>query len=150
VFHYIHCYVSIIRYDPIDIAKHIAALGHHSKIVGPMLVRGPEPIGPIEVLLAPTAEGEEPRIELHGIGAVLTAAGEVLRIEKIVEGGGAAEKDLRVGDEILAIDGVATTTLGFEGSIQRIRGPEGTFVTLTIRREGSTSSVAVPRRRIRA
>jgi hypothetical protein len=129
----------------------VAASGHHGKILGPFTVRGLEPLGPIEVLLAPTAQGEEPRIELYGIGAILTAQGEVLRIEKIVEGGGAAEKDLRVGDAILAVDGAPVTTLGFEGAIQRIRGPEGTYVMLAIARDGGApTAVAVPRRRIRA
>jgi hypothetical protein len=129
----------------------VAASGHHGKIVGPIVVRGPEPLGPIEVLLAPTAEGEEPQIELHGIGAVLAAHGDALRIEKVVEGGGAAEKDLRAGDAILAIDGAPVTALGFEKAVVRIRGPEGTFVLLSISRAGAApSDVAVPRRRIRA
>lgn len=102
--------------------------------------------------LTPVEEGEEPRIELAGVGAVLRADGDVLRIERVVEGGGAAEAGLVPGDAILAIDGAPVGGLGFGGSIERIRGPEGTAVRLEVRREGAAASetIAVMRRRIRA
>jgi C-terminal processing protease CtpA/Prc len=98
------------------------------------------------------ADGEEPTIELAGIGAVLSAKDDVLLIGRVVEGGGAAEAGLTVGDAILAVDGAPVARLGFAGSIQRIRGPEGTAVQLSVRKVGAEDAVtlAVTRRRLRA
>ncbi|MEZ4338280.1 MAG: PDZ domain-containing protein [Sandaracinaceae bacterium] len=128
------------------------AADHHGRVRSGILVTdaGRVDVGTLD--LTPVAEGEEPRIGLAGIGAVLSADEDVLRIERVVEGGGAAEVGLAVGDAILAIDGVPVGGLGFGGSIERIRGPEGTTVRLEVRREGAEASetIVVPRRRIRA
>jgi hypothetical protein len=128
-----------------------AAAGHHARIVGGVAVP-PGETHTVDVALTPTAVGEDPTIELFGIGAVLSGKGDALIIGKIVEGGGAAEAGLKPGDAILAIDGVAVTELGFGPAIQRIRGPEGSHVTLTVKSEGAKEPrlVNVPRRRIRA
>jgi C-terminal processing protease CtpA/Prc len=98
------------------------------------------------------AEGEQPRIELAGIGAVLSADGDVMRIERTVEGGGAAEVGLTEGDAILEVNGAPVGDLGFGGCIERIRGPEGSTVRLRVLRGGRTAPevIDVPRRRIRA
>ena len=57
-----------------------------------------------------------------------------------------------MGDAILAVDGESVVSLGFEGTIQRIRGPEGTTVSLLIRRGdgGAPAPISVIRRRIKA
>ena len=50
----------------------------------------------------------------------------------------------------MAVEGVPVRTLGFEGTIQRIRGPEGSVVHLTVVRDDAGAvEIAVPRRRIR-
>ncbi len=81
---------------------------------------------------------------------MLTAKDDYLLIGQAIPGGGAAEVGLTTGDAVLAIDGVKVTDLGFEGSIGRIRGPEGSTVVLTVRKAGSAEAqaIAVPRRRI--
>jgi C-terminal processing protease CtpA/Prc len=95
-------------------------------------------------------------VELAGIGAVLDAREEGLRVRQVVPGGGAAEAGLAPGDEILRIDGRPVTELGFAAAIQAIRGPEGTQVLLFVRRragqqdQASEVSVTVPRRLIRS
>jgi len=129
-----------------------AAAGHHARVLGGFSVQGREAIGPVEIELAPTASDEEPRIELVGIGAVLGAKDDALVIGKLVDGGGAAEARLAVGDGILAVDGVSVIGLGFEGAIQRIRGPEGSSVLLLVRGGdgGVPREVLVRRRRIKA
>ena len=53
------------------------------------------------------------------------------------------------GDLILAVDGVPVTALGFGGAIDAIRGTEGTWVLLRIRRDPSTFEVRVGRRIVR-
>jgi len=48
----------------------------------------------------------------------------------------AARAGIREGDRIIKVDGVSTQKIGFEETVSRVRGPAGTEVTLTIRREG--------------
>ena len=121
-----------------------AASGHHGRIRGGIELADGQSTH-VEILLAPTKEGEKPRIELGGIGDVLLIGGTI-------EGGGAAEVGLVEGDAIVAIEGVSVAKLGFGPSIQRIRGPEGTVVRLLILKKGAeqTIELLVPRRIIRA
>jgi hypothetical protein len=130
----------------------VAAQAHHSRILSG-LSPGPDgEIGPLVIDLRPVAEGEEPTVELTGIGVALAAHDDALVIGRVLEGGGAAEVGLRAGDAVLAVDGRSVVELGYEGSIERIRGPEGSVVVLTIRRgdPAAVQDIPVPRRRIRS
>ncbi len=127
----------------------VAATGHHGRLLGvDVPASGTQRV---RVALTPVAEGEAPRIELTGIGAVLSAKDDALVIGRVIEGGGAEEAGLATDDAILAVDGAAVADLGFAGAIERIRGPEGSVVQLLVRRAGSDAAawVAVVRRRIR-
>lgn len=126
------------------------AAGHHGRIVGGISV-GEGEVHEIVVELTPTKDGEEPRTELVGIGAVLSAKDDALLIGQLLEGGGAAEAGLMPGDAVLTVDGVPVTDLGFGGAIQRIRGAEGTWVVLGIVKAGEQEPRDVPvvRRRIK-
>lgn len=128
----------------------VTAAGHHGRIVSGIVVGDADP-EPIRVTLTKVKPGEEPGIELVGIGAVLTPKGDALLVGQVISGGGAAEVGLAPGDEILAIDGAAVVDLGFEGSIGKIRGPEDSTVVLTVRKAGATGAIdiPVPRRRIK-
>jgi hypothetical protein len=127
------------------------ASGHHARILSGLSVGEGNALS-LTVELTPLAEGETPHIELAGIGAVLSAKGDVLIIGDVIDGGGAKEAGLGVGDSVLSIDGVSVADLGFGGSIQRIRGPEGSYVRLWVLRQAQDApeEVQVPRRRIRA
>jgi hypothetical protein len=128
----------------------VSAPAHHARVVGGLAVRETEAIGPIEVMLNATEKGEEPRIELVGIGAALSAKGDGLLIGKVFPGGGAAEAGLAEGDLVTRIDGEPTAGLGFAGSIQKIRGAEGTTVTLVVtRKSGGDETLVVPRRNVK-
>jgi len=129
----------------------VAAAKHHARVVG-FSVKGPEAYGPVDIELSPTEPGEEPRIELVGIGAVLAAKDDAMVIGKVVPGGGAAEAGLVPGDAILAVDGQSVVALGFEATINAIRGPEGSVVALLVRRAdgGAPGVIIVPRRRVKA
>jgi len=128
----------------------VAAYNHHRRLISGLAVDEGGDIGPLTIDLRPVAEGEEPTLELTGIGAVLGIQDDALMIGRIIEGGGAAEVGLAPGDGILAVDGVSVVDLGFQGSIERIRGPENTTVRLTVRRAetGQVEIIEVPRRRI--
>ncbi len=128
----------------------VSAEDHHGRTVSGLPVVESSRTGPIEVALTPAARDEQPHIDLVGIGAVLTAHGDGLRIVAFVTGGGAQEAGLAIGDIVLAVDGDEVATLGFQNAIQRIRGPEGTVVRLVIQRDpdNATFAVAVARRRV--
>ncbi len=129
----------------------VSAEGHHTRIVSGLQFENGQRLGPVELDLTPTAEGEEPTLELTGIGAVLMARNDVLVISELMPGAGAAQAGLVVGDEILSIDGRSVLELGFNGAVQHIRGPEGTCVPLMIRRAADRSVVTltVCRQRVR-
>jgi C-terminal processing protease CtpA/Prc len=129
----------------------VAAYAHHMRILSNLPIVEGGAIGPLTVDLAATEEGETPRIELAGIGVAIAARDDGLVVQGVVPGGGAADAGLAPGDVILAIDGAPAVELGFEGALQRIRGPEGTIVTLTVRRgEAAPREIAVYRKLIRA
>jgi hypothetical protein len=113
----------------------VSADGHHARIVGGIEVREGGVAGPVEVRLSPVPEGEDPRVELAGIGATLERRGRSwLRITGVVPGGGAAEAGLAPGDEILSVEGRPISELGLSGAVDLIRGPEETRVRLVVKR----------------
>ena len=108
----------------------VSADGHHTRIVSGLQFENGQRLGPVELDLTPTADGEEPALELTGIGAVLTARNDA---------------------EILSIDGRSVVELGFNGAVQHSRGLEGTCVPLMIRRAADLSVVTITacRQRVR-
>ena len=63
----------------------VAAAGHHARILGVDAPPGASAAA-IEVRLRPVAAGEEPRVDLAGIGLVLAARGEGPVIAQVVPG----------------------------------------------------------------
>jgi hypothetical protein len=133
---------------PGRVSLFVAAPGHHARVLGADAPSGARS-GPVRIALRPLGEGETPRVDLAGIGAVLAARGEGLAIAQLVPGGGAAEAGLRRGDLVLRVDGQAVSELGMTSAIDAIRGPEGSAVLLTVRRGEETFDVRVPRRLVR-
>jgi hypothetical protein len=134
---------------PARFSVYVAAAGHHARIVGG-LESGPGQVtGPLEVALRRVAEGEEPAVELAGIGVQLAPRGDALLVTGVLAGGGALEVGMRRGDLILAVDGRQVVELGLGGAVEAIRGPEGTRVLLRLRRGEATLEVVVPRRLVR-
>jgi hypothetical protein len=127
----------------------VQAAGHNGRILGGLDVPKDGALGPLTIDLSATAPGEEPSTEFVGIAATLAARPEGMLVTAITPGGGAADAGLVPGDIVLAIDGQATEALGFMGSIQLIRGPEDTIVTLVVRRkDGSVQTIPVRRKRV--
>jgi len=86
-----------------------------------------------------TLRQEDLRGEFFGIGATLSAAnpdGTGARIEGVMKGLPAQRAGLRAGDVILEVDGEDVTQLPLLDIVAKIRGREGTKVTLKVRREG--------------
>jgi hypothetical protein len=140
-----------------EVSLFVSADKHHSRVVSGITVR-PGATPPRTIELRKTEEGEEPQVELVGIGAVLAARGDALVLGEVMPGGGAAEAGLVTGDGIVRIDGRPVVELGFPQAVQRIRGPEGSRVVLGVRRASAGSAggspapvvdLTVTRRRIR-
>lgn len=134
---------------PRRLSVYVAAAGHHARILGGLEIPPGGTAGPVEVRLRPTAAGEESRVDLAGIGAVLAARGDALAVAQVIAGGGAAEVGLRRGDVVLQVDGRPVSELGMGGAIDAIRGPEGSVVLLRVRRGDATFDAQVPRRIVR-
>lgn len=79
---------------------------------------------------------EKERGSYSGIGASLQKTKDVLVITAVFEGSPAKAAGLVPGDVIQAVDGKSTRTTSIEASISRIKGKEGTSVTLTVRPKG--------------
>ncbi|MCC6300443.1 MAG: S41 family peptidase [Anaerolineales bacterium] len=74
--------------------------------------------------------------EYEGIGAYVDTDGAYLTIVSPIEGSPAEAAGLRPGDQIIAIDGVDMTGTSPEEARQKVLGPAGSTVILTIAREG--------------
>ena len=129
----------------------VAAVDHHPRLLSGIVVP-PGEQQDVRVDLEVVGEDEEPKIELAGIGAILQGTAEGLVINDVVDGGGAAEVGLGAGDVIVTIEGAEAADLGFGACIERLRGPEGSTVTVTVLHPGAEDPVVVviPRRRIKA
>jgi protocatechuate 3,4-dioxygenase beta subunit len=108
------------------------------------------------------SEGEsiERTVELHkkkegekfgfrGIGAGLRKTDQGAAIRNVMPGGGAEEKGLQEGDVIHTVDGQPIGDMPLPEVVQKIRGPAGEPVRLTLEREGrGRFAVEIPRSRV--
>lgn len=120
-----------------------SAPDHHARIISVPAIHDGEARGPMTIELSPVQPGEDPRVELVGIGAVLEKRGDALMIINAIPGGGAAESGLGTGDEILAIDGLLVKPMTLSDAIPLLRGEEGTTIILTVVKAGDTRRVPV-------
>ncbi len=125
-----------------------AAGGHHMKIISGLRVEEGGTIGPLRFDLKKLEEGETPTLELFGIGIQVRGEDDALLVGQVIPGGGAALAGLLAGDGVVRVDGRLVTELGFQEAINRIRGPEGSKILLSVRRGGAIFDVVVERRRI--
>jgi RNA polymerase sigma factor (sigma-70 family) len=128
----------------------VGAYAHGGRIVSALKVVEGGSVGPVRVELDPLVGDEPPKLEIVGIGVQVAPAGDALLIEATVPGAGADQAGLLAGDAIVAVDGTSVVELGFDDSLQHIRGVENTTVRLSVRRAGATSDVVVMRRRIKS
>jgi hypothetical protein len=129
----------------------VTAAGHHHRVVPGIQLDADRPPPFVEIDLLATEKGEEQRIESAGINAAVKAEGDHLVITGVSPGGGAAEAGLQAGDVLVKVDGVALASLGnMMAGIEKLRGPEGSTVVVSIQRPPAEGlrDVTVTRRRV--
>ena len=82
---------------------------------------------------------------LSGIGAGVIEKDDFPVISKILPSSPAQKIGLQVGDCIVQIDGTPTKSLPLAQTVQRLRGPEGSKVTLLISRGGAPLTFSITR-----
>lgn len=87
--------------------------------------------------------------EFEGIGAILNQneAGEIV-ITGVLQGGPAEAAGLMKNDIIKFVDGVDVTGMTMDAVVSRIKGPEGTYVTLSLLRGDMTLLIELERAHI--
>lgn len=75
-----------------------------------------------------------------GIGSLVDTSSSLLTITKPFPNSPSEKAGLQAGDQIIAVDGKDVTSLIPEAVRQKILGPEGTIVKLTIQRPGQSAS----------
>ncbi len=81
--------------------------------------------------------------EIEGIGAEVDTNGEYLRVIAPLPGSPAEEAGMLPGDIIIAVDGKDVSDIDPFEVIGQIRGPAGTIVSITLKREGLLESLVV-------
>lgn len=76
---------------------------------------------------------------IGGIGAVIEPRPTGLLVLNVASGGPAAKAGVRIGDTIVALDGVSTEAIKLEEALQRLRGQVGSKVVVTLHRTGGTT-----------
>lgn len=93
---------------------------------------------------------EEIEGRFSGVGLSVTEAKGGLHVVKVFKGSPAEEGGLEVGATIVSVDGKSIAGLGSTAATERIKGPEGTEVTLGVRgpRGGKARQVRLTRAQI--
>lgn len=102
---------------------------------------------PYTVFLPPTeAEIFQDDISgsFEGVGMEIAIRDNILTVVSPLRGTPAFRAGIQSGDRIIEIDGESTQSMGIDEAVQRIRGPRGTEVVLTIAREGENQPIEIP------
>lgn len=73
-----------------------------------------------------------------GLGIEITIRDDILTVVSPIEGTPAFRAGLEAGDKIVQVDGESTKDMTLIDAVKKLRGPEGTTVTIGILREGFT------------
>jgi carboxyl-terminal processing protease len=72
-----------------------------------------------------------------GVGIEITIRDNVLTVVSPIEGTPAYDAGVKAGDQIIGINDKPTNDMTLTDAVKKIRGPKGTKVKLTVRREGA-------------
>ncbi|MDI3284916.1 carboxypeptidase regulatory-like domain-containing protein [Polyangium sp. 15x6] len=138
---------SLVGVPPGPFSVRVERDGYKSRVVSGLTTRGASVIREDITLRARGDGGSES--ELEGIGAILAPTPSGIVITSLVENGPGAKAGLKQGDRLLRIDGASAQEMPLFDAIQRLRGPSGSRVTVSVSREGDGNvDVTVTRERI--
>ncbi len=80
-----------------------------------------------------------------GVGMEIGIKDDILIVIAPLKGTPAEAAGVRAGDQIIAIDGLSTDGLSTDKAVQKIRGPAGTTVGLTLFRAGKSLDIKIVR-----
>ncbi|SFL45910.1 S41 family peptidase [Pelosinus propionicus] len=84
-----------------------------------------------------------------GVGMVLGVKDKTLTVVSPIEGTPSDKAGIKSGDQILQIDGKDTKDMALDEAVNKIRGPEGTTVSLAVRHENEpTKEITLTRSNI--
>ena len=128
---------TLVGVPPGPFSIRVAHPEHRTKIVPGLVTRGaPQIREDVELKVRGDGGAES---ELAGIGAVLAPTPKGTLVAGVIEGGPAALAGVRRFDVIERIDGVSTESMTVSDCVQRLRGPEGSRVSVTVARAGEPS-----------
>jgi hypothetical protein len=84
-------------------------------------------------------------LEFGGIGANIGHTPEGIAVGAVFPGEPAERAGLRAGDRVVRIDGDDADGMSLADALQRLRGPAGTVVGVTVQRSGETLDLMIPR-----
>ena len=84
----------------------------------------------------------ETKGEFEGLGIQIGIKDHYVTVIAPIEGTPAHAAGIQAGDVILKVDETPTKDLTLMEAVQRMRGPKGTSVTLTVRREGAPEKLS--------
>jgi carboxyl-terminal processing protease len=73
-----------------------------------------------------------------GLGIEITMRDDVLTVVSPIEGTPAFRAGIQPGDQIMKVDGESTKEMSLVDAVKKLRGPEGSTVTIAIFRQGFT------------
>lgn len=73
-----------------------------------------------------------------GLGIEITIRNDVLTVVSPIEGTPAFRAGVQTGDQIIKVDGESTKDMSLVEAVKKLRGPEGSAVTISLFREGFT------------
>lgn len=76
--------------------------------------------------------------EFSGVGIVITMRKEFLTVVSPIEGTPAHKVGVKAGDIIIKVDGESTKDMTISQAVTKIKGPQGTPVTITVLRKGES------------
>ena len=84
-----------------------------------------------------------------GVGMEIGVKNNVLTVVSPLKGTPAENAGIKAGDQIIAIDGTSTDGISIDKAVNKISGPIGTSVDLTIIRDGASLDIKIIRDTIR-
>jgi len=138
---------SLLGVPPGPFSVRVEHSAYKSRIVAGLTTRGSASIRE-DIKLKSRGDGGASN-ELEGIGATLAPAAGGPTVVSVIETGPAATAGLKRGDKFVRIDGQSTAELPLSEVIQRLRGPQGSRVSISVVRDGGNSfDVTVVRARV--